>query len=125
MLNLGTFERDGKTERIVGIIFCVGLPPTQLVFEPAINGKGKNYYKIYANALSKIASAEAGTAWPNVAVTGKATHYFTVRLNSPVFAAPLYGKLYPSDAISGQYHLLWEEQDCPTKVRAEIRKPER
>jgi len=124
MLNLGTFEKDEKTGRISGVFYCVGMHPTHLVFEPAVNDKGKNYYKIRADTLSKIVSAEAGTAWPKVAATGKATHYFTVRLNSPAFANPLYGKLYPDERAPGRYCLLWEEQDCPQKVKAEVGKPE-
>lgn len=114
MLNLGAFEKEEKTGRIIGIFYGVNMTPTQIVFNPAKSEKGAAYYKVYAQ--SKRATVEAGAAWPKVTKNDKARNYLDVRLNSPALPAPFYGKLMESEIVPNQYNLLWDESYAAPKA---------
>jgi uncharacterized protein (DUF736 family) len=106
MINLGTFQKDQKTGRIAGYFYGVNIAETKLVFEQASGEKGQKYYKVFAEA--EHVTVEAGAAWPKVARTEGAKAYLDVKLNSPGLNQPIYAKLFQSDVVSNQYHLLWD-----------------
>jgi uncharacterized protein (DUF736 family) len=116
MLNLGSFEKDEKTGKLTGVFYGVNMLPTKLIFEPQTSEKGKLYYTIYAQ--SQHATVEAGAAWPKISQTEKAKPYIDVKLSSPGLATTFYGKLFESEIVPSQYHLLWDEPRHMPRVEA-------
>ena len=114
MLNLGTFETDSKTGKISGVFYGVNMYPTKLIFEPNASNEGKPYYKIYAQ--SQHATVEAGAAWPKTTRNEKARPNLDVKLNSPGLSGTFYGKLFESDVVPNQHHLLWDETRSTPKA---------
>jgi uncharacterized protein (DUF736 family) len=110
MLNLGSFQKDEKSGKISGVMYGVNMHPTNLIFEPTASDKGSPYYRVYAECEQAV--VEAGAAWPKIAKNENARSYLDVKLNSPALGRPFYGKLFESDVIPNQHHLLWTEPDA-------------
>src|ERR1700681_2032706 len=111
MLNLGSFEKDESSGKISGVFYGVNMYPTKLTFEPAVSEKGSPYYRVFAE--TQQATVEAGAAWPKVAKNENARTYLDVKLNSPGLARTFYGKLFESEVVPNQHHLLWEPETTP------------
>ncbi len=98
-------ENDGLVH---GRLRALGLAPTNVVFTDSLSFQGKSYFKIIADPLGD--AYEIGVAFFK---EKDGRRYYSVRLDSPFLAAPIYGAMFADRYVQNRFNLVWSRGSKP------------
>lgn len=102
-----------------GKIRGLGIGVTSVVLEPQTSKEGKPYFKIIADPARE--AYEVGAAFEK---QKDDMTYYSVSLESPVLATPIYGALFPDKDDPNNFNLVWERTPAPKlDAKAEVPPP--
>ena len=100
-MKIGSFMHD-RQGILHGKIYGLGLGSLSVLFEPHIGKDGKtSFYSLIADPV--LDAYEIGRAWEK---EKNGMIYYSILLDSPLFAAPLHAVLFP-DLKNGVYFNLY------------------
>lgn len=118
-MKLGTFFKD-QYGALHGKIHGLGIGVTSVVLEPQMSKDQKPYFKIIADPARE--AYEVGAAFEK---QKDGMTYYSVSLESPALAAPVYGALFPDKEDPNNFNLVWERPGGRPEARNDAPPPSR
>jgi uncharacterized protein (DUF736 family) len=92
---------NSEDGRITGEVQALGIGQVDLTFQP--NEKGADYTVVFTET-----GTEVGVAWKKTSKKNGGKSYISVRLDSPVLAAPFNAAMFPGRDHEGSFVLIWD-----------------